>query len=89
MHRMMFVFFIVTSATTTNAQAGENGAAWCQSFTEASGISDEPCACVVETAETDPALAKELYSYATRDEYIAEGSAELKALLEPCVSDAP
>lgn len=89
MRKTIIIAAITLAAAATNAQAGEDGAAWCQSFTEASGISDEPCACVVEAAETDPALAEELYSYATRDEYVAEGSAELKELLKPCVSDAP
>ena len=88
MKKLIFIGAMMTAAAATNAQAGEEGGAWCQSFTEASGISDEPCACVVETVETDPALAEELYSFANRDEYIADGSSELKALLEPCVGDA-
>ncbi len=69
------------------AVAGD-GEAWCEAFTEASGISDEPCACVVETVETDPALAEELYAFANRDEFVANGSSELKALIEPCTGEA-
>ncbi len=88
MKRTVFITALMTAAATMNAQASDEGAAWCESFTEASGISDEPCACVVETVETDANLAEELYSFATRDEFVADGSSELKALLEPCVGDA-
>ena len=65
------------------AQASE-GADWCQAYTSASGISDEPCACVVETVETDPDLAAELYSYGTKDEYEEKASDALRALIAPC-----
>lgn len=73
--------------SVAGAASADDGAAWCQAFTEASGISEEPCACVVEAVEEEPALAEELYAYSNRDEYVAEGSSELKALLESCVGD--
>lgn len=76
---------IVFLAVASGAASAEDGAAWRQKYTEASGVSDAPCACVVETVETEPALASELYSYATRDEYLAEASDELRALIGPCV----
>lgn len=85
---MRTAFFAALAFGIAGAASAEDGAAWCQAFAEASGISDEPCACVVETVEAEPALAEELYAYSTRDEYIADGSADLKALLEPCVGDA-
>ena len=72
----------------SSAQSSETGGAWCKSFTENSGISDEPCACVIETIEAQPsALAEELYSYETRNEYLDNGSAELKEVLDKCVGD--
>lgn len=68
------------------AQASE-GEAWCQEFTSASGISDAPCACVVEAVESDADLAAELYSYGTRDEYEANASSALRDLIGPCVPE--
>lgn len=82
------VFVAALSFCIFGVASAEDGEAWCKSFTEASGISDEPCLCVVEAVESEPALAEELYSYGDRDEYVADGSDELKALLEPCVGDA-
>ena len=79
---------VFTLAAVVHAHADEEGAAWCKQFTENSGISDEPCECVVSTVQKKPELAKELYVYANRDEYVANGSAELKELLKPCVGDS-
>lgn len=85
MNRIPLASAIVLLAVASGAASADEGAEWCRNYTEASGISDAPCACVVETAETDPALASELYSYATRDDYLAEASDELRALIGPCV----
>ncbi len=79
---------LFSMAVVVPAQAEEEGAAWCKKFTENSGISDEPCACVVSTVQADSDLAQELYTYANRDEYVENGSAELKALLKPCVGES-
>ena len=54
-------------------------------FTSASGISDAPCSCVVEMVETDPDLANELYSYATKDEFDTNASGALRELIGPCI----
>ena len=64
-----------------------DGAEWCQGFTQASGISDEPCPCVIEAVEADSELAAELYSFATKDEYDANASEELKSTLSACVGE--
>lgn len=78
----------ITAAALMPAHADEEGAAWCKQFTENSGISDEPCACVISTVQQNPSLAEELYTYTNRDEYVANGSAELKELLKPCVGES-
>ena len=68
------------------AVSPEEGMAWCKSYTEASGIPDKPCECVVEKAETDAELAAELYAYKTKDEFVEKGSPALKELIGPCIS---
>lgn len=81
------VLIAIVAFGVAGGASAEDGAAWCEKYTQASGVSNEPCACVIETVETEPALADELYSYSDRDEYLASGSEALKTLLAPCVGD--
>ncbi len=77
---------LVASLTLATASANEDEAmAFCTSFAENNGVSDEPCDCIVGEVTGDAALLEEWYTLTTMDEYTTLASDELRAKVDPCV----
>ncbi len=77
--------FVCAAGAGLAASAGDDVAGHCSGFAENNGISDEPCACIVDAIGDDADLAAAYLELETPADFEAAPGA-LKEAIGPCVS---